>query len=93
METIKVISKKDLINYYKKHPAGSSFEKSRENFYLDMYDNPLIDALYLPNQVTIPLAYLYSNKSAVGPPKKEIEQIAQFFLRKVLGKKQHIQKI
>jgi len=44
---VKIITKKDFMDYYKKQPARSSFEKRRANFYLDMYDNPLVDALYL----------------------------------------------
>lgn len=44
---IKIVSKNELIDFYKKYPANSSFEKRRKEFYIDMYDNPLVDALYL----------------------------------------------
>ncbi len=44
---IKDVTKQDLVNMYKQHPATNAFEKRRMQFYFDMYDNPLVDAKYL----------------------------------------------
>lgn len=44
---IKIVSKNELVDFYKKCPANESFEKRRREFYLDMYDNPLVDALFI----------------------------------------------
>jgi len=44
---IKIVSKNELIDFYKKYPTDNSFEKRRQELYLDMYDNPLVDALYI----------------------------------------------
>lgn len=44
---IKFVSKNELIDYYKQCPQNNDFEKRRADLYLNMYDNPLVDALYL----------------------------------------------
>ena len=44
---LKIVSKNELIDFYKKYPPNNNFEKRRADLYLDMYDNPLVDALYI----------------------------------------------
>ena len=44
---IKIVSKKNLMQFYKRNIPDNVFEKRRAEFYLNMFDNPLVDALYI----------------------------------------------